>query len=120
MKNQNVIVFSIKFNLHFERTDICVSFILLKMNIFSILAKAFELIFKMKYQRREIQMFVANLANIDKALKSKIKTNSRIKFSTHYYDYFKVFDSKKADKLSLMRKREVDYSIKLKLDEDKK
>ncbi len=49
--------------------------------------------------KKKIEVFSASMADIQKALKTKTKTDPRTKLPQQYYDYLDVFDQKAAEKL---------------------
>ena len=66
----------------------------------------------------ELEIFAASMADIDKALKPKTKTDPQTKLPSYLRDYKDVFDPIEADKLPKHRPG-VDHSIEL-VEQDKK
>jgi len=53
------------------------------------------------------------MINIKRVLISQKKTNSRIIFLNHYYQFFNVFNHTMIEKLSLLKEEDTDHWIKL-------
>jgi hypothetical protein len=59
-----------------------------------------------------VRMFSASLNDIEKALRTKVRTNPRDKLPPHYHEFLDAFDQAKADQLPPHRKG-ADHSIQL-------
>jgi len=81
-------------------------------------ATSFMMIRKRKSQKA--QVFAASMADINKALRVKRKTEPATKLPAHFYDLLKAFDPKEAEKLPPHRGAGVDHAIKLEEVEGKK
>lgn len=64
-------------------------------------------------QNRHIQAFAASMADINKALRVKQRTDPATKLPNHFKDLLKAFDSKEAEKLPPHRGPGVDHAIEL-------
>ena len=53
------------------------------------------------------------MANINKALAVKQRTDPKTKLPSYYYEFLDVFDYKEANQLLLLRRQGTDYTIKL-------
>jgi hypothetical protein len=59
------------------------------------------------------KVFVASMADINKALQIKIYTDPRTKLPAHFHEHLQVFDRKAAKELLLLRGPGIDHRIKL-------
>ena len=50
-------------------------------------------------QKNKYELFLVSIANIEKALVLKKRTNSALKLSKKYYNYLNIFSQKNANKL---------------------
>src|ERR1700712_2552103 len=71
--------------------------------------------------RKEVEVFSASMADIEKALSKREKkaTDPRTKLPEHYHEFLDVFDYKEAEKLPPLRGRGVDHAIELETKEGK-
>jgi hypothetical protein len=79
-------------------------------------AAAFSLLVhhrRKRQRQRNIQVFSASLADIEKALAVKKVTDPRTKLPSHYHEFLDVFDRTEADRLPPFRGKGVDHSIEL-------
>jgi predicted aspartyl protease len=74
-------------------------------------ATSFMMIKKRKNQKA--QVFAVSMADINKALRVKQKTDPKTKLPAYFHDLLKAFDQKEADKLPPLRGSGVDHTIKL-------
>ncbi len=58
-------------------------------------------------------MFLISMINIEKALTSQKKTDSRTILSDHYHEFLDVFDHTMTEKLPPLRKEGTDHQIEL-------
>lgn len=72
-----------------------------------------NLIRKKEKKQREIEVFVASMADIEKALTSRKKTDPRILLPSQYHDFLDVFDCTMAEKLPPLRGEGTDHRIEL-------
>lgn len=68
-----------------------------------------------KSKRHEVNIFAATLADINKALQSKVRTDPRKKLPPHYHEFLPAFDRQQADQLPPHRAG-VDHSITVEKD----
>ena len=68
--------------------------------------------------RKKTTVFVASMADINKALAVKRYTNPKEKMPTHYHDWLDVADRKAAERLPPVRGIGVDHAIELERDEN--
>jgi len=68
-----------------------------------------NLIQKKEKKQKKIEMFLINMINIKRALTSQKKTDSRTILFNHYYEFLNVFDCAMTEKLSLLRREDIDY-----------
>jgi hypothetical protein len=66
-----------------------------------------------KRKSQKAQVFAASMADINKALKVKRKTDPATKLPAHFHDLLKAFDPKEAEKLPPRRGPGVDHAITL-------
>jgi len=59
-------------------------------------------------------MFSISMTDIEKALTSQKKTDSRTILFDHYHEFLNVFDHTMTEKLPLLRKEGTDHQIELK------
>jgi hypothetical protein len=74
-------------------------------------ATSFMMIKKRKSQKA--QVFAVSIADINKALRVKQKTDPATKLPAHFHDLLRAFDPKEAEKLPPHRGSGVDHAIKL-------
>jgi len=68
-----------------------------------------NLIQKREEKQKKIEVFSANMINIERALISQKKTNSRTILFDHYHEFLDVFDHTMTEKLSSLRKEDTDH-----------
>ena len=73
-----------------------------------------NLIQKKEEKQKKIEMFSANMINIERALISQKKTDSRTILFNHYHEFLDVFDHTMTEKLSFLREEGTDHQIELK------
>jgi len=73
-----------------------------------------NLIQKKEEKQKKIEMFSANMINIERALISQKKTDSRTILFDHYHEFLNVFDHTMTEKLSFLREEDIDHQIELK------
>jgi len=73
-----------------------------------------NLIQKKKEKQKKIEVFSASMINIEKALISQKKTDSRTILSDHYHEFLNVFDHMITEKLPFLREEDTDHWIELK------
>ena len=59
-------------------------------------------------------MFLVSMIDIEKVLISQKKTDLRTILSDHYHEFLNVFNCMMTEKLSLLRREDIDYQIELK------
>jgi len=69
---------------------------------------------KKEEKQKKIKMFLTNIINIERALTSQKKTDSRIILSDHYHKFLNVFNHIMTEKLPLLREEDTDHWIELK------
>jgi hypothetical protein len=62
----------------------------------------------------KVEVFVASLVNINKALANKAKTDLCTKLLKHFYKFLDVYSCTNANKLLLVQRKGIDYKIVLK------
>ena len=72
-----------------------------------------------KSKKGSIEVFAASMADINKALRPKVRTDPRDKLPIKYHEFLDVFDYKEAEKLPPLRGRGVDHAIELETKEGK-
>jgi len=73
-----------------------------------------HLIQKKEEKLKKIEVFSISMINIEKALTSQKKTDSRIILSDHYHELLNVFNRTMTKKLPFLRREGTDHQIKLK------
>ena len=73
-----------------------------------------NLVQKKEEKQKKIEMFLISMINIEKVLISQKKTDLRTILSDDYHKFLNVFNHMMTEKLSLLRKEDTDYQIKLK------
>jgi len=68
-----------------------------------------NLIQKKEEKQKKIKMFLTNMTDIERALTSQKKTDSRIILSDHYHEFLHVFDHIMTEKLSSLREEGTDH-----------
>jgi predicted aspartyl protease len=64
-------------------------------------------------QRRKVEVFAASMADINKALAKKVKTDPRTKLPEFYQEFLDVFSQIEAAKLPPLRGKGIDHGIQL-------
>jgi len=72
-----------------------------------------NLIQKKGEKQKKIEVFLASMINIEKALTSQKKTDLRTILSDHYHEFLDVFNHMMTEKLSPLRKEDTDHQIEL-------
>jgi len=73
-----------------------------------------NLIQKREKKQKKIEVFSVNMINIERALISQKKIDSRTILFDHYHEFLNVFDHTMTEKLSPLRKEDTDHWIELK------
>jgi len=73
-----------------------------------------NLIQKKEEKQKKIEVFLISMINIEKALTSRKKTDSRTILFDHYHEFLNVFNHTMTEKLSLLRREDTDHQIELK------
>jgi len=73
-----------------------------------------NLIQKKEEKQKKIEVFLISMTDIEKVLTSQKKTDSRTILSDHYHKFLNVFNCMMTEKLSLLRREDIDYQIELK------
>jgi len=73
-----------------------------------------NLVQKKEEKQKKIEMFSANMINIERALTSQKKTDSRTILFDHYHEFLNVFDCIMTEKLPLLKEEDTDHQIELK------
>lgn len=68
-----------------------------------------------KKKQGEIEVFLASMADIEKAWSSKKRSDPRTKLPGHYHDFLDVFDCTMAEKLPPLRGEGTDHRIELEM-----
>lgn len=89
-----------------------------KLDIKSISANAFTMHMRGK-GRKNVQSFAVSLADVQKALKTKVHPNPKDVLPPQYHDFLDVFDRKKADLLPPLRGNGVDHKIEVEQEDGK-
>jgi hypothetical protein len=86
-------------------------------NCIAVLAIAFNRLAKGSLTRRKrctkVKVFAASLADINKALANKARTDLCTKLLKHFYEFLDVYSCTDANKLLLMRRKGINYKIVL-------
>ncbi len=72
-----------------------------------------NLIQKKEEKQKKIEVFLTSMINIEKALTSQKKTDSRTILSDHYHEFLNVFDCTMTEKLLFLREEGTDHQIEL-------
>jgi len=72
-----------------------------------------NLIQKKEEKQKKIEVFSASMTNIEKALTSQKKTDSRTILFDHYHEFLDVFDRTMTEKLPPLRGEGTDHQIEL-------
>jgi len=72
-----------------------------------------NLVQKKKEKQKKIEVFSASMINIEKALTSQKKTDSRTILSDHYHKFLNVFNCMMTEKLPPLRREGTDHQIEL-------
>ena len=83
-------------------------------------AAAFKLWYKreQKQDQGALRIFAASMADINKALSVKTKTDPQTILPAHFQEFLDVFDSKRAEMLPSLRGKSTDHAIELETDSD--
>jgi len=73
-----------------------------------------NLVQKKEEKQKKIEVFLISITDIEKALTSQKKTDSRTILSDHYHEFLNVFNHTMTEKLPLLREEGIDHQIKLK------
>jgi len=68
-----------------------------------------NLIQKKEEKQKKIEVFSVSMINIEKALTSQKKTDSRTILSDHYHEFLNVFDHTMTEKLSPLKEEDTDH-----------
>ncbi len=68
-----------------------------------------NLVQKKEEKQKKIEVFSASMINIEKALISQKKTDSRTILSDHYHEFLDVFNCTITEKLPLLREEGTDH-----------
>ena len=83
------------------------------MDCKEISAAAFSLNIRKHRQDKRIEVFVASMADINKALAVKAKIDLRTKLPKQYWEFLELFDEDQVEKLPPSRGKQVDHKIEL-------
>src|SRR5205807_9040992 len=85
------------------------------LECYSVSAAAFSWTVRRQKQQKKkgVEVFSASLADINKALAPRSKTDPRTKLPKHYHQFLAVFDPKEADKLPPVRGPGIDHAIEI-------
>jgi len=72
-----------------------------------------NLIQKKEEKQKKIEVFSVSMINIEKALTSQKKTDSRTILSDHYHEFLNVFDHTMTEKLPPLKEEDTDHWIEL-------
>jgi len=72
-----------------------------------------NLIQKKEEKQKKIEVFSVSMADIEKALTSQKKTDSRTILSGHYHEFLNVFNRTMTEKLPPLREEDTDHQIEL-------
>jgi len=72
-----------------------------------------NLIQKKEKKQKKIEMFLISMINIEKVLISQKKTDLRTILSDHYHEFLNVFNHIMTEKLSFLKKEDINHQIKL-------
>jgi len=73
-----------------------------------------NLIWKKEEKQKKIEVFLASMTDIEKALTSQKKTDLRTILSNNYHEFLNVFNHIMTEKLPLLREEGTDHQIELK------
>jgi len=79
-----------------------------------------NLVQKKEEKQKKIEMFSASMTDIEKALTSQKKTDSRTILSDHYHEFLNVFNCMMTEKLLPLREEGTDHQIELEEMNEKK
>jgi len=71
------------------------------------------LVQKKEEKQKKIEVFSVSMTDIEKALTSQKKTDSRTILSDHYHEFLNVFNHTMTEKLSSLREKDTDHQIEL-------
>lgn len=66
-----------------------------------------------KKTKGEVEVLAASMADIQKALTPRKKTDPRTKLPSHYHEFLDMFNANKAEKLPPVRGQGIDHAIKI-------
>ncbi len=72
-----------------------------------------NLIQKKEEKQKKIEVFLISMTDIEKALTSQKKTDSRTILSDHYHKFLNVFNCTMTEKLPLLREEGINHQIEL-------
>jgi len=73
-----------------------------------------NLVQKKEEKQKKIEVFLTSMINIEKALTSRKKTDSRTILPDHYHEFLDVFNHMMTEKLPPLREEGTDHQIELK------
>lgn len=79
----------------------------------AISAAAFSMVVRRQQKRKDIDVFAASLADIEKALSVKSPIDPRTKLPPQYHEFLDVFDQAQANLLPPVRGKGIDHGIEL-------
>jgi len=68
-----------------------------------------NLIQKKEEKQKKIEVFLTSMTDIERALISQKKTDSRTILFNHYHEFLNVFDHMMTEKLSFLREEDTDH-----------
>jgi len=68
---------------------------------------------KKEEKQKKIEVFLIIMTDIEKALTSQKKTDSRTILSDHYHEFLDVFNRTMTEKLPPLRREDTDHQIEL-------
>jgi hypothetical protein len=107
-KKQNVWI-SPEPALYFKDKGIIVPSVLSTVKASLISAASFSILSREKYRKYRTEVFTASMADIEKALKPKTRTDPRTKLLSHYYEFLEVFNQTEAKKLPPLYRPDMDH-----------
>ena len=85
----------------------------LTIDCVAVSAAAFNMIARRRKTKDNTEVFSASMADIQKALAVRSKTDPRTKLPKHYHQFLTVFDTDEAEKLPPVRGPGVDHAIEI-------
>jgi len=73
-----------------------------------------NLVQKKEEKQKKIEVFLISMTDIEKVLTSQKKTDSRTILSDHYHEFLNVFNHMMTEKLSPLRREDINHQIELK------